>query len=116
VKLYLADEGGFISSLLWRISKYRTLKAFLERSHGCIPWTQEENEQLLPDWPTIGPRWTYPSRLSGERSETQLENRCFRCFGIASIGTLTTTANSVVFLTTAAEDYLFRNSSCLKVR
>jgi hypothetical protein len=73
----LAEEGNSISNQLWRISEREALKDFFEGSRVHTPWTQEEDERLLRDWPTIGPKWKYLSKLWEERSETQLKNRWY---------------------------------------
>jgi hypothetical protein len=38
------------------------MKNFLERSWVHASWTPEKDDQLLPDFLTIGPRWKFLSK------------------------------------------------------
>jgi hypothetical protein len=75
--LCLANEGNSISNELWRISDRAAMKDFLEASRVHVAWTKEEDDRLLHDWLTIGPRWKLLASQWEARSAVQLKNRWY---------------------------------------
>jgi transposase len=77
LELCLANGGQSISNQLWRLTERHATKDFLEANQIRTPWTASEDEQLIRDWLSIGPRWKFLEKKWGTRSASQLKNRWY---------------------------------------
>jgi hypothetical protein len=73
----LANSGESISNQLSYLSERHATKDFFEVSQISVPWTDAEDNQLIQDWFTIGPRWKSLEKKWMTRSVSQLKNRWY---------------------------------------
>jgi hypothetical protein len=91
LELCLAEEGNSILNQLWWISEGAAMMNFFDGNSVYVPWTEAEDNRLLHDCLTFGPKRKFIIKQGENRSAVQLESRWFSVLRYASTCIWTTT-------------------------